>query len=175
MRFLAQRTDDAAAQLTLVAAEAAALTPHTGRCQVQALDNSLPRWRYVQQFTASDVIVLPYDPPRYAESTSGIFVESIVFGTMPIVTANTWMAYELSKYQLTDLVLSLDEWRQPDIAARLLSCARQPQLWQRLETMRQHYLHQHGEQAYAAAMRQMWAISNGQRDTAAVQSQEGAQ
>ena len=56
-------------------------------------------------FNRYDFVLLPYDKKIYAECNLGIFVEAIVAGKITLVSADTWMAYELNKFKLTELVI----------------------------------------------------------------------
>lgn len=38
-------------------------------------------------------------------------VEAVILGKVPVVSSNTWMAYELSKYSLKDLIFISEDLR----------------------------------------------------------------
>ncbi|MBS3905136.1 MAG: hypothetical protein KGZ39_07410 [Simkania sp.] len=97
--------------------------------QVVSLPAILSREEYFQQMMASNVILLPYDPVAYRCSTSGIFVEAIVAGKMPVVLAGSWLADELLQYGLEELIVDwetrwfwqrINELRQSTAIARKL-------------------------------------------------------
>ncbi|NGX63715.1 MAG: hypothetical protein KR126chlam6_01128, partial [Candidatus Anoxychlamydiales bacterium] len=56
----------------------------------------------------SDIILLPYSSASYKFRTSGIFVEAITMGKIALTTPSTWMAYELEKYDLKELIINWD-------------------------------------------------------------------
>ena len=90
----------------LVAAKSSELKTHYKGMLVKLVDDRLSRDEYELSFFTSDFILLFYDKDLYSEATSGIFVESIVSGSIPLVTKGTWMEYELIKYGLSDLVVN---------------------------------------------------------------------
>jgi len=57
----------------------------------------------------SHIIVLPYRDEAYKTATANILVEAILLGRVPLVSSNTWMAYELSKCGLGDLVFKVGD------------------------------------------------------------------
>jgi hypothetical protein len=101
------------------------------------------------------MILLPYDPIAYQERTSGIFTEAIIAGKIPLVTPNTWMAYELSKYQLDkDLVI---QWDHPEkVLTQLLEIKNNPQIQDKLETMKTAYQNFHTVKQYSQSLQQLF-------------------
>ncbi|MCH9610037.1 MAG: hypothetical protein S4CHLAM81_08510 [Chlamydiales bacterium] len=67
--------------------------------------NSLPREEYVGWLKRSSVIILPYEASQYRYRSSGIFVEGISLGKLVLVPDGCWMADELRKYDLEDLIV----------------------------------------------------------------------
>ncbi|NGX56917.1 MAG: hypothetical protein K1060chlam5_01170 [Candidatus Anoxychlamydiales bacterium] len=59
---------------------------------------------YNSLMVKSDIILLPYIAEFYRLRTSGIFVEAIAFGKIVVTTKNTWMASELEKFDLNELI-----------------------------------------------------------------------
>jgi hypothetical protein len=72
------------------------------------LDEILEKKQYNDIFSKVRYIILPYDELRYSESTSGIFVEAVLYKKIPIVQKNTWMASELEKFSLNELILDFN-------------------------------------------------------------------
>lgn len=50
---------------------------------------------YEALLTQADVALLPYARSAYGRRSSGVFIEALVNGVSPLVTAGTWMASEL--------------------------------------------------------------------------------
>ncbi len=55
----------------------------------------ISRDEYVNWMHQTDLVLLPYSSKNYAYRSSGIFVESVSMGAIPVVSQQTWMAYEL--------------------------------------------------------------------------------
>ena len=60
-----------------------------------------------------DFVILPYDPVIYQNRTSGIFIEAIVAGKIPLIKDGSWMAYELLKFDLNELIINWDNTNLP--------------------------------------------------------------
>lgn len=56
-------------------------------------------------------MLIPYDAIAYQERTSGVFTEAVMAGNIPLTTTNTWMARELLKFGLDNLIIS---WENPE-------------------------------------------------------------
>src|SRR6185436_5319363 len=55
---------------------------------------SLRTAEYHKLFTRASIVLLPYEPARYAFGTSGVFAEAMAAGKPTITTSNTWMTDE---------------------------------------------------------------------------------
>ena len=68
-----------------------------------------PFWQseqeYVSTYLTSDIVLMPYMASKYAHSTSGVFIEAVILGCIPIVSKHTTMASELGKFGLSELAL----------------------------------------------------------------------
>jgi hypothetical protein len=73
--------------------------------KVSNVSNSLTRQKYEFFFKKVSTIILPYNCPSYQYRTSGIFVESVIAGKLLFVSRNTWMAEELKKFKLKQLIV----------------------------------------------------------------------
>ncbi len=85
------------------------------------LSNDLSRDQYCKWMSRSDLVLLPYHENLYQYRTSGIFVEAISFGTIPVVSKKTWMAYELDKYNLSELIIDWDRHNLLDLLTKICS------------------------------------------------------
>ena len=52
---------------------------------------------YFEWFAKTDILLLPYISPKYASSTSGVFVEALYFSSPIIAIQGTWMAGLIEK------------------------------------------------------------------------------
>lgn len=59
---------------------------------VKILEHPLESEAYANEINNADAIILPYDPIRYEERSSGIFVEAAAAGKPVITTAGSWMS-----------------------------------------------------------------------------------
>jgi len=66
------------------------LDVHTGQLSHRA---------YVSRLDSMDIVLLPYNPARYALRTSGIFAEAAAYGLVPVVPNGTWMSDQLAAGQ----------------------------------------------------------------------------
>jgi glycosyltransferase involved in cell wall biosynthesis len=116
------------------------------------IPTALSSEEYIKWMRTADLVLLPYSSTDYAHRTSGIFVEAICLGSIPVVSKGTWMAYELGKYGLFELVLTQDQLVSPDYLATL---GTHPKLSEKLDRMRAKYRQFHSEKGFAAALRRL--------------------
>jgi hypothetical protein len=108
---------------------------------------------YDRWLVTSDVILLPYEAARYRYSTSGIFAECVAAGGIPLVTPGTWMATELEKHSLSELVIGWNDPRR--VLETITTLARDLRVRQKLDRMRERFADFHSEAGYAATMREL--------------------
>ncbi len=121
----------------LVAAQSSELVATAEGVSLHLVGDRLTREDYAHWLARSRIILLPYDPVAYQERTSGIFTEAIIAGRLPVVTAHTWMAQELLRFDLGDLIL---DWQEPDLVwPALAAIATNAEIQARLQTMQAHY------------------------------------
>jgi len=154
VRRLAALTNPSADSLLLVASQSSGLTQAPGACQVVLLPDVLPRSEYLAWMRRADVILLPYNPAVFRARTSGIFVEAVVAGKLPVVTAGTWMAHELLKYDLPELIL---DWTSPTVLCDLLRLAHADDVRAKLRRMQSAYAQFHSVPGYADTMQRVFA------------------
>ena len=107
---------------------------------------------YYASLARSDIVLLPYDPLKYKMRTSGVFVESILAGKIPVVRDGSWLAYELKRFDLYELIL---DWEHPQFFTHLLSIVESPALLPKLVRMQQAYLNFHGEHNFARLLQEL--------------------
>ncbi len=134
--------------IRLVMAEKAkgAVSQESSVCFVPTV---LSREEYVEWMQRANLILLPYFREDYRYRTSGIFVEAISMGAIPVVTQGTWMAYELGKFGLSELIF---DWDETDLINRLCTLCSDQKVAGKLQVMRSHYHEFHSEQGFATAL-----------------------
>ncbi len=73
------------------------LSDQSNRLPIHLLEGPVDESIYYSWFSEIDTIIFPYQSPRYKSSTSGVFMEAIHLGILPIVPKNTWMKHEYDK------------------------------------------------------------------------------
>lgn len=154
MQRLAQAPDPdpTGRRIRLALSEAANIASGAG-VTVQALPRHLSSSDYDAWLHTADVLLMPYDRGRYRLATSGIFTECVAAGKIPLVTDGTWMAFELDRHDLRELVC---DWS--DAAGALAAIRRAAEdagLRQKLARMRQSFLEFHSEGAYARELQDL--------------------
>ena len=90
-----------------------------------------------------NIVLLPYfggEGEAYKLSSSGIFVDAVTAGLLPLVTKDTWMEYELNRFNLNELVVDWSKYTNPfDLCALInrLICAKNTM--RKLDDMRHSY------------------------------------
>lgn len=152
---LASMVTDAAPQIELWVAQSVPVDAITGGVKIQKILDKLPRSEYDANFYACDLILLPYDTGIYNESTSGIFTECIVAGAIPLVTKGTWMAYELSQFDLNELVI---DWDRTEIFENFIRISRDPFVNEKIEKMKIKYEEYHCVKSFAVTFNELSGI-----------------
>jgi len=62
---------------------------------VDLLAGPLDAETYARELAAADVVLLPYDQGRYRNRCSGVVLEALATGAVPILTGGGWMARQL--------------------------------------------------------------------------------
>lgn len=150
-RLVAQR-GEAARQLVILADEPVPLQSIEGGCEVKLLPTGLP-CEYIGWFRTADFTLVPDDPLTYANRTSGVFADGIATGSIPVTREGTWMADELRKYQLQELIL---DWEGQSLPEQLVTIKQSMRLRSSVETMRQLYGEIHGMPGYAKTLQQIF-------------------
>ena len=92
----------------------------------------LSRDEYNNLMNKVDIILLPYDSKHYKMSSSGIFIEAIFAGKIVLAIKNTWMAYELKKHNLEELIL---DWSRSDIVDYIKKIKHDENIQKKLDKM----------------------------------------
>lgn len=107
---------------------------------------------YRRQLIESDIILLPYDPKEYYSRTSGIFIEAIFAGKIPLVKEGSWLALELEKHQLPELIV---DWEQNDLLSYIHQVAHDSNMLEKLKKMRDFYRDFHSQESYTKTLREV--------------------
>ncbi len=145
----------AAKQLTIMYSTEARLTIGKGLANGRPLPAVLDHDRYLCLLASADLMLLPYDPGHGRDvATSGIFIETILAGNTPVVSDGTWMASELRKFGLNELIV---DWTSDSLPATLVALKEDATIASRLEPMRQHYRHYYSTDNFTAALSELLA------------------
>jgi hypothetical protein len=137
--------------IEIVASRDAAL--NSSNIKTFALPSVLEYDQYWQEILNCDVLLLPYDPSFYRFSTSGIFVEGIVAGKIPVVHAKTWLADELNRFYLQDLIV---DWEDPNFWQNIIRLAKDSTIAEKLSQMRYEYRSFHSLNNFAKYLVRMF-------------------
>jgi hypothetical protein len=120
--------------------------------KIVTLPESLSNHEYWQSLRDAHLILLPYTHPRYSMATSGVFVEAITLGKVPVVMENTWMASELRSFGLDSLILSSEQWHNEKVWQRLYNIHVDISHKIKLSKMQKYYIETHCEAAFAGKL-----------------------
>jgi hypothetical protein len=142
VRKISQMEVDSKHPMKLIVTKSSMIEPKAEGIEIELTENILTAEKFRNLFNRCDFVLLPYDKTIYAESTSGIFVEAIVAGKITLVSADTWMAYELNKFKLTELVI---EWGDKNLFRRIEAIYLNPQIRIKVKKMQKAYSNYHNE------------------------------
>lgn len=128
--------------------------PPLNSLEVRQLAQNLPRVSYEEEFSKSDVMLLPYESSCYRYRTSGIFIESVLAGKIPVVTPDTWSAYQLKKYDLSELIL---DWDHPLFFSNLFQVIHDENLKSKLKCFQAAYRELHSLNSFKSALKTLLA------------------
>jgi hypothetical protein len=84
---------------------------------VETPSGQLSEQEYVSMYLTSDVVLMPYTASKYGYSSSGVFIDAVTLGCIPIVSKHTTMASELEKFKLSELSVDWDTFSWDFIAS----------------------------------------------------------
>lgn len=112
---------------------------------IKYISSHLSREEYREMMLLSDVVLLPYDPLVYRVSTSGILVETIIAGKIPVVREGSWLANELKQFGLQELII---DWDDCNCVSNILKLIKDQTVLEKLATMRKSYENFHTQGTY---------------------------
>lgn len=136
-------------KITLVAAESAHLTLQSNGPKIKLLTDHLSKEDYIHYFNQSDVILLPYNEPRYQKSSSNIFMEAVLSDSIPLVYPDTWMAYELSRFDLDELII---DWSPEHLSDKIVKLHQNKNIRDKLAKLKKKYSEFHTIDSYGQTM-----------------------
>ncbi len=111
--------------------------------------NDLSSEEYAKLMSKAGLVLLPYFKENYHSRTSGIFVEAVIAGVIPAVTAGTWMAYELNRFDLSELILN---WKRKDLLEYLAGLHKNKIVQEKFVKMQKYYQAYHSINGCAQVM-----------------------
>ncbi|KFF41922.1 MAG: glycosyltransferase family 1 protein [Candidatus Atelocyanobacterium thalassa] len=137
-----------------ICSEAANLEPVQDGVNLKLIKSYLTRKEYYCWLHLSQVILLPYNSFEYESRTSGIFTECIVSGKIPLVTNNTWMSHECTKYNLTELII---DWHNPEyVFDSIKKIAESNTIQNKIQNMRESYKNFHNISNYSLTIKNLY-------------------
>ncbi|MDY7016453.1 MAG: glycosyltransferase family 1 protein, partial [Cyanobacteriota bacterium] len=146
--------------ICILAAQSSQFIPTRRGVKIQLVEDSLSREEYVKWMNTCNFVLIPYNSEAYRERTSGIFTECIIAGKIPLVTPDTWMARELSKYELQALVLN---WENPiAVFQAIADLPKNTEIASKLAQMQNNYNQYHSLGNYARTLDAVWTKASTQ-------------
>ncbi|MCP5469835.1 MAG: hypothetical protein H7A36_04945 [Chlamydiales bacterium] len=149
---LVEIEDPASSRVELNISGATYLPPVKNGVNIQLRKVSLTEEEYAQALSCCDVVLLPYDPKLYKMRTSGVFVEAILAGKIPVVREGSWLAHELLRFDLHELIV---DWEAPNFFSHLFELVKAPKMLHKLEVMQKAYLAFHGKDNFAQSLKDL--------------------
>lgn len=155
MQQFAKSSEPSNPSIELIFSEDAKIERGKSGPLVLKLPAHLNREKYLFWLKKSQVILLPYTDPHYQKATSSIFIEAIMANRLPLVYPKTWMAYELAKYDLKELII---EQSAHALSTTILELVRNSKVHEKLAIMRQSYLNFHKLEPYAKKLKEVLSL-----------------
>jgi len=141
-----------AQNFSLSVAEDAPLLLPQNNLSIRRVKAALSRRAFLKELCDAEIVFLPYDPLLHKKASSGIFVEAIVAGCIPLVKEGSWLALELRKYDLAELIVS---WDHPHFFTYLLTLYEDRKMLTKLAAMRAAYRKFHSIDSYSEKLREI--------------------
>lgn len=117
--------------------------------RVEWLSSELSEEEYAHHLASSTFALLPYDAKIYRSGTSGVFVEAVAMGLIPLVKEGSWLAFELERFGLSELKVN---WEDPEFFAHAFELLHSASLRERLKAMQEVYVQLHSPQGLAMSL-----------------------
>ncbi len=119
---------------------------------MQFHSSALSRKNYLETLLSADVILLPYDPISYKRRTSGVFIEAILARKIPVVVQGSWLAGELKKFGLHELIV---DWEDPLFFSNLNSLLNNHSVENKLLVMETAYREYHSLDSFGERLQKL--------------------
>jgi hypothetical protein len=129
-----------ASRFTLVAAQSSQLAAGSNKLSVELIQDHLSDEEFTQKMAECQIVFLPYDKEQYYARTSGIFVEAVVASKIPLVKEGSWLADELKRFDLHELIL---DWSRSDFFAQVVALLENENMQKKLAAMQSRYAEFH--------------------------------
>ncbi len=153
----AQSQNESNRLVQLIASKSAQLSAHSQSPHLLLLEDSLSKEDYDLFLKKSHFILLPYNDPCYEKTSSNIFMETILSGSIPLVYPNTWMSHELQKYSLEKLIL---DWDANTLSDKMIAIDKDLEIKKKLNIIKQKYLEFHNIESYGKQMLELAKTSS---------------
>lgn len=114
------------------------------------IPNELNRGEYEFWMNKVDILLFPYDPIVYSHGTSGVFVEAVSCGKVPFVKEGSWLAHELRRYDLEELII---DWDHPRILDLLVNHLNNSNIRRKLKKMQDDYRLYHSVHSFSKILK----------------------
>jgi hypothetical protein len=153
VRRLVHTITESAHKILFIVSNETGLNAVPGGANVKRVANILSQKQYHEMLSSCDIVLLPYDPSIHFMRTSGIFVECIIAGKIPVVSKGTWMAVELDRHNLTELCM---DWDKNNVIDLILKISKTDALKKKLKKMKNSYGAFHNKTTFAKKLRQLF-------------------
>lgn len=146
---LVQIQDPASSRIELDVSGATYFPPVKNQVEIHLRKAFLSEEEYYESLYRSDLVFLPYDSKNYKLRTSGVFVEAILAGKIPLVKEGSWLAHECKRFDLDELIV---DWSDPLFFTHLFDLLQNETMLIKLKKMQQAYQAFHGEENFARSL-----------------------
>jgi len=152
---LTQTIELGADNFIIVVSEDSGLKAVPGGPKIQLIGR-LSDLEYRRWMAICDIVLLPYDPQVYRCRTSGIFIEAVLAGRMPLIRKESWMSGELQSFNLGELDF---DWDSPGIFSRLRQLLNDLEIKRKLAEMRSSFSDYHSVAGYTKVLSEIISLS----------------
>jgi len=125
---------------------------------VKVIPSELDALQFTILLQSCHVALLPYfggEDQAYKLSSSGIFVDSVTAGLLPLVSRDTWMEFELNRFDLNELVLDWDQYNTlPKLSTLINGLFASKSTMCKLDGMRRSYSAMHSPDGFLGVLYQ---------------------
>ena len=120
------------------------------------IGDNLSERDYIKNLQSCSVALLPYfggNNQQYHLSSSGIFVDCLAAGVLPLVSKGTWMETELKRFCLEELIVNWDKYNNfYDLLKLIQSLLKSQETINKLNNMRSNYCNLHSPSGFLKSL-----------------------